>query len=43
MTSRNMSTAWLSHDVYMVHTWMMEIKSRVESIMSEHIDMACWP
>ena len=43
MTSRNMSTAWLPYDVYIVYIWMMEIKSRVESMMSEHINIACWP
>jgi len=43
VTSRNMLTAWLSHGVHIVHAWTMEIKSRVEGIMSGHIYMACWP
>ena len=29
VTSRNMLTAWLPHDIHMVHAWTMEIKSRV--------------
>jgi len=39
--SRNMLTAWLPHGVHMVHTWTMEIKSRVEDMTSEHMYIAC--
>jgi len=41
--SRNMLIAWLSYSVHMVHTWTIEIKSRVESMTSEHMYTACWP
>ena len=37
MMSRNMLTAWFPHGIHMVHPWTMEIKSRVEDMMSEHI------
>jgi len=43
VTSRNMLTVWFSHGVYMVHIWMTEIKSRIESMMSGHMYIACWP
>ena len=38
-----MSRDMVSHGIYMVHTWMTEIKSRVEGIMSGHMYTACWP
>jgi len=41
--SRNMLTAWFPHGVHIMHIWMMEIKSRVEGIMSGHMYIACWP
>ena len=39
MMSRNI----VSYGVYMVHTWTIEIKSRVEGMISGHMYMACWP
>jgi len=38
-----MLTAWFPHGVHMVYIWMMEIKSRVEGMMSGHMYMAYWP
>ena len=37
MISRDM----IPHGVHMVHTWMTEIKRRVEGMMSEHMYTAC--
>jgi len=37
---RNMLTVWFPYGVHMVHVWMIEIKSRVEDMMSEHMYMA---
>ena len=39
VTSRDM----VSYGVHMMHAWTMEIKSRVQGMMSEHMYMACWP
>ena len=36
MTSRDM----VPHGIHMVHVWTMEIKSRVESMMSGHMYIA---
>jgi len=38
-----MSRDMVPHGVHMVHAWTMEIKSRVEGMMSGHMYMACWP
>jgi len=38
-----MSRDIVSHGVHMVHTWTMEIKSRVENMTSGHMYMAYWP
>ena len=43
MTSRNMLIAWFPHGVHIVHAWIIEIKSRVEGMMLEHMYMVCWP
>jgi len=37
VTSRNMLTVWFSHGVYMVHAWMIEMKSRVAGMTLGHI------
>ena len=36
-----MSRDIVPHDVHIVHAWMMEIKSRVESMTSGHMYMVC--
>jgi len=38
-----MSRDMVPYGIYMVHIWTMEIKSRVEGMISEHIYTACWP
>ncbi len=40
---RMMSRNIVSYGVYMVHTWTIEIKSRVEGMISGHMYIACWP
>ena len=41
MTLRNMLIAWFPYGIYMMHAWMMEIKSRVEGMISGHMYIVC--
>jgi len=38
-----MSRDTVPRSVHMMHTWTIEIKSRVEDMMSGYMYTACWP